>query len=631
MAVVNINQLRDIDRFPELQGYYFQDTWDLYQHPKFIAQPIEEQERFKSLGVSHYIHFGRCNNENLREELKYWMYYLIEKVDKKITSLSSDVVKLHNFIGFVSINMQNMESLIDVKLDDFILFYSEYLLSNGYKQEYNGATRITKYMTKKTYKYENGALTNFRKMYLVIQNYLSDNDSISIPEYDKDTWDIRNLPFKVTTPPSRPRYTISFLKIQQDAFKIFAKKYIYIRLKSKSYNTCIDDLKGINEFSDFLGTYYPDVLNLSGLNRGILIEYISYIRTLPKLGITSKRSRIGTLRTFLETCRFNYWGKITPDILMYDDDMKFKVKTLPNYYTDEEIKLINNYITELPIEIAWMLFVIESVGMRVSELCSLKKQNLIHNPNGTYTLKYKQHKSNSYNTVPIVDEVAKVLIAAISYSEQAYGQSVKYIFARSEKRFITADSFSDHINKMSYKNGLAGIDGKPLRLKSHGFRGTVATKYANLGLSQEVIRMMLGQKSLGSLKHYVEVHNGTVLEAMKDIIDVQNSMIANIGTAENRIEHSNDLTCGTPLPNGTCNKPLNSEPCDHANACYTCRMFVASMDYLPVYKHQLHEAEINVKIAEMNNWQRIVQVNSQLIESLTKIIESLDQEVTLIE
>lgn len=620
----------NVYKFKELNGYYLQDTWNLYEHPKFLSQSEDERNRFIKLGHGHYIHFERCNSLALREELKYWMYYLIEIVDKKITSLSSDITPTHNFIKFVNIYLPELESLQDKKIDTIVSLYNEFLQINGYKSEYSSASMITKEMKMKRYTYENGALTNLKRMHAVVNDYFNPSGSVKVLEYDKEKWDIRNLPFKVEFPPARPRYSISFLKIRQNAIKNYSKKYIYIRLKSKTYNTCVDDLKGINEFSEFLNENYPSVQHLSDLNRDILVDYISYIRTLPKLGITSKRARLGTLRTFLETCRFNEWDNIPPDLLMYDDDMKFKVKTLPNYYTDDEIRLINKHIAELPKQIAWMLFVIESVGMRVSELCSLKKDSLIKNSAGTYTLKYKQHKSNTFNTVPIVNEVAEVLKEAIFYAEEEHGKNVRYIFARTEKRYITADSFLEHINKLSYRNGLIGNGGKPLRLKSHGFRGTVATKYANLGLSQEVIRMMLGQKTMGSLKHYVEVHNGTVLEAMKDIIDIRNSMIENIGANTNFMQQPKSQNCGTPLPNGVCNKPLNSEPCNHANACYTCRMFNASSDYLAVYKHQLFEAERNISMAKMNKWERIEQINTELFDSLSKIINSL-QEVNGVE
>lgn len=50
------------------------------------------------------------------------------------------------------------------------------------------------------------------------------------------------------------------------------------------------------------------------------------------------------------------------------------------------------------------------------------------------------------------------------------------------------------MNQMSAKNNLTKDDGSPLRIKGHTFRGTVATQYANLGISMDVIRMMLGQQ-----------------------------------------------------------------------------------------------------------------------------------------
>ena len=57
--------------------------------------------------------------------------------------------------------------------------------------------------------------------------------------------------------------------------------------------------------------------------------------------------------------------------------------------------------------------------------------------------------------------------------------------------------------------------GKPLRVKTHTFRGTVATNYINIGIDPNVTRMMIGQASLRSLKFYVEASEEGVLYYME--------------------------------------------------------------------------------------------------------------------
>ena len=68
----------------------------------------------------------------------------------------------------------------------------------------------------------------------------------------------------------------------------------------------------------------------------------------------------------------------------------------------------------------------------------------------------------------------------------------------------------------------------------------------NIGMSTNIIRMLLGQKSTGAIKHYVEIHNVTVLYAMKGILNYQDEMINNIGKIDNMETVNEEDKCLIP-------------------------------------------------------------------------------------
>ena len=137
-------------------------------------------------------------------------------------------------------------------------------------------------------------------------------------------------------------------------------------------------------------------------------------------------------------------------------------------------------------------------------------------------------KVHRNNTIPISTLVAEVIQEAISYSQEHYGSKCKYIFAKSIDQPISVDTFSNQVNRMSLRNNIVRDDGTPLRITGHTFRGTVATQYANCGISMDVIRLMLGQKKLGVLSHYVAIHEDKMIEYLKPITDESNACKAEI-------------------------------------------------------------------------------------------------------
>lgn len=315
-------------------------------------------------------------------------------------------------------------------------------------------------------------------------------------------------------------------------------------------------------------------------------------------------------------------------LVVYSDYRKV-VHKLPKYFSDNELKQINQHISDLPIQIARMLFILENCGMRVSDICTSEisysgKSCLVKNFNSEYTFTYSMPKVHRNNTIPISTLVAEVIQEAISYSQEHYGSKCKYIFAKSIDQPISVDTFSNQVNRMSLRNNIVRDDGTPLRITGHTFRGTVATQYANCGISMDVIRLILGQKKLGVLSHYVAIHEDKMIEYLKPITDESNALIQNIGKSQNVITATCDEPALIPLSNGRCAKSVDSGICDHAYACYSCRMFRPTKECLPIYKMHYQEALSNIEIARLHGYDRILDINQNLKDVLEKIIKKVE-------
>ncbi|MUG91617.1 hypothetical protein F7734_03600 [Scytonema sp. UIC 10036] len=79
------------------------------------------------------------------------------------------------------------------------------------------------------------------------------------------------------------------------------------------------------------------------------------------------------------------------------------------------------------------------------------------------------------------------------------------------------------------------------------------------------------------------------------------------------------------LPNGSCARPMIKGACPHANACLTCNDFRTTIEFLSQHKEQHKHCTEMIDKAKLNGWQRQVEMNEQILQSLEKIIDSLEK------
>ena len=617
MTQLAVQQNPRVDYSALLLPFYRSDIWVWKEHP-WYEQLTEKQ---KSYCCNLSVDFRKCTNRALREEIKYYGQCQIENHIVVLSTFQTHFVYLYQiFFYFMNAYHPEIDSMLDYDQAQFEKEFTEYWLSLGRSttcplRQVDGQMQIRVYD-----KYRSGTLGKILHIPRDIRENLG-NPAQKF-QFDNDLWDIRLTPFREKIPLYRPRYILAFDRISQQRIKVSAKHYIYHKLATKSFATCQDYLKGINLFSEYLRREHPEIGHLADLNRDIIEGFLRYAKATGRMTSFTSANRIGKVRDFLETCILLNLADKPPCQLIMDTDYLCRKKPMPRFFTDEELRQFNAHLDDLPLDIARMLFTIENVGMRISELCSLTIDCISKDAGGEYILTYYQFKCKKINRVPISQELAHCLERARAETIESFGEGCQYLFTRNGKKPISIEVFGRAMNELSYRHHFVDRAGKPLRVKSHTFRGTVATNYINIGIDPNVIRMMIGQADLRSLKFYIEASDESVLASTRSLLDQQDQLIRNIGNPsaiQNVI--AEDVAEVQPLPNGSCTR---KGKCEHFNACYACPMFHPDTAYIQVYRYQLQKAESALSMAQANGMERLADINSELVSNLLRIIKECE-------
>ncbi len=178
--------------------------------------------------------------------------------------------------------------------------------------------------------------------------------------------------------------------------------------------------------------------------------------------------------------------------------------------------------------------------------------------------------------------------------------------------------------------------GEPLPLtRTHQFRHTVATNFANDGVPVHVLQRFLGHATPAMSMHYVAIRDETAEQAFLNLVKIgadgqEVPMDRTTMYDLLQLDRSTDRI----LPNGLCLLPP-ARDCDKGNACYTCGMFATDRSFAEVHQETLertkalianrqrqHQQRTGQPMAESNVWLR---ERLQEVAALERIIERLGQ------
>ena len=595
---------------------YCHDVWPIKSWPYYKNSDEKGIAQWNVNGYTNTddLDFSICRNEYIREEIKFFLYDLIEIKKVKLYSLTKYWKQIRTFIRYSNVSLDDYTSISELdSLDDF-----EDFIQNKDKRKkqpvVKAGTKINAVDMEKTKKETKSPyLKIVKRMQDLVIDFYDDR-----PIFEKDVWELNKLPMNIDIPASIQISALHFEAIPQTKIKRIIKKYTMERLNSVSLGSIIQDIIYLNTFCTWLNDSHNEVTSLDLLSRNIIEDYIQYLRVDADISSCVFSKRLSCLSTFLDFCRI-FRIPDTPKIPLLDkDDYSVKIQYEKTPYSDDEMQRIVENLKYLENQQhARMVFCLIEIGCRISELCTLKPNSLIKKKD-SYSLMINSKKNDNPYVLPISDVLGQVLEKAISVSKKLFGDDVVYMFASSITKYITRRVLDNNLKKLSVEHQILDDSGKVLHITFHRFRTTKVSKYLQKGLDADVVSLLVGHKVKYTLKHYAKATNKELVEALQPLMDKYTALIENAGNVSAIKTLSAD---SSPLPNGRCNKAADTGICDHANHCLSCAMFVPQKEYLYVYEKELSDVETAIAVAEANNNQRLLEYNQQLKEQLEVIIQ----------
>lgn len=385
---------------------------------------------------------------------------------------------------------------------------------------------------------------------------------------------------------------------------------------------CVYDIK---TFTHWLYEYYPDHTDFSKLDRDIIEDYFGWLRI--ESGFTGHQinSCILNLKKFFEDGLLLEYDYFPTKPLVLITDYRFRKVTKAEFYSDEEMKRINKILPEIPTVYAIIIFCLEVLALRISDLVSLTPDmiEIVSNEEKDAGLYKYQLKTNNSISIYLVDSVHTLLMDQYEYSKETYGENVKYIFANGKDSYMAPGSINTEVNKLFYKHKVMGDNGKILRFRSHKFRATKATQLISSGFGAMEGKKALGHSGLQSLSYYANVSTDVVIDSLEPFINKAQTLIENIGKVQNI--NPDDFKNALPLCNGWCCRPASLGICEHANYCLSCNLFKPDIRHKNYYNIQLLELEATLELAKNSENELLEKKTLKDIKNIKKIIAKVDE------
>lgn len=263
--------------------------------------------------------------------------------------------------------------------------------------------------------------------------------------------------------------------------------------------TTIEDYK--NDFKTFR-KIFPEVTDTSNLDVKMIPSFIAY-----EDQVGAKASTILRKYSFLK----GFFEYLVSEDLIDEDiptfDKPKSEKRLPVVVSVEDIDALMqapDLTKDNGIRDRAMLEVMYATGLRVSELISLKFDNL----NLDEGLIKVYGKGNKQRSVPLSSFSAEYLRKYIEGPRRRNkGSKSPYIFLNKDGKPISRNYFFVQVRKYALKAGI------PEEISPHTLRHCFATHLLENGASLRSVQEMLGHSNIATTQIYTEVSTKRIMEA----------------------------------------------------------------------------------------------------------------------
>ncbi|MCK8823900.1 site-specific integrase [Fuchsiella alkaliacetigena] len=447
-------------------------------------------------------------------------------------------------------------------------------------------------------------------------------------------------------------FNFDFSFIASDEIKEVVKGYVWrnYREGNKSLNYLYNRMLGLKYFNNFAMS--NNINSLKKLTYNDIESFLSFLktriskRTKKPLSYRSQRIYFNSIKYIIR------WGQVympnkvpNKEIFTGNEFTGVNKKVKTKFIPDEVTKQINLALKdEENIYIKYGLVILQSTGMRLSDLLKLEVDCLQEHLISGWTLTYYDHKNRKQRSeIPIPNEcviaIQKLIEETKEIREQADKKIKNNIFIHKPDRGSKAGqinsipkiTYYQWLNKFVENRSITGKDGKLYNLTAHQFRRTLATDMYSKGADLLAIRDMLGHSSaLTTSKHYADIKDKDRAETfdkigiLGDIDNVNEEVISDKEKLEWFKENKDK---GARMCDGYCTNPIeNGEICDRLEKkkkCYTCKHYITTPEYLE--SHRKHLRELQEELDNNIYGQHYADHIIPTIEILKEIIRRLEE------
>ena len=303
------------------------------------------------------------------------------------------------------------------------------------------------------------------------------------------------------------------------------------------------------------------------------------------------------------------------------DDFAIRRDDIPQLAADVEpgralpIGILNRLISALPVleeaaspDIRAAVELVMDTGRRPAEICKLSWDCLDQDRDGKYTLIYTDFKANrAGRRLPITDDTASVIIGQQQRARARYPSTPASELAlfpkmtrnRGGKRPVREGVLAGHHR--------AWVDAlPPLRLEDgrdfgktavflYAYRHSFAQRHADAGTPVDVLRDLMGHRSMSTTQGYYSITTKRVRSAVDALATFQfdrgGLRIWSQARALVESEHQRLAVGQVAVPFGVCSEPSNvtagGGACPFRFRCLGCGHFRSDPSYLPELRDYL--------------------------------------------
>lgn len=246
---------------------------------------------------------------------------------------------------------------------------------------------------------------------------------------------------------------------------------------------------------DFLRFLDERNILLSALTESTIKEFISY-----RADLELQPETFNT--TLIDLSSFLHCVALRENLQIPDFSFDYYLKKTFTLHHDrsvpeDEVDAILTILYKFPESLGLMFLTLYSTGLRINEVCSLKRDALFMD-NGTCFLKTYQYKMRTEKVIPIPEDLYFLLTRYLKRTDS----SLVYIFPsiKNANKPFQAATFSKQMKTWLKKYRLTDhID-----FRSHDYRHTIATDLYDSGAGLPTTREFVGHKDENMTKKYID-------------------------------------------------------------------------------------------------------------------------------